>query len=149
MARGAGGGGGAGAVTTLRFTLPLPPNRANARWHWREEARLRAQWLTTARFAVSASGIKLLRKPMERATVRATFYLWSKQDQDNLVARLKWPLDALTQKHWGFIKDDSPDVLRFGWMPEQRIDRKNQRLELELTEGWMAWVEGGGLSGTR
>ena len=59
-------------------------------------------------------------------------YLWSTQDADNLMARLKWPLDYLTRA--GFIADDSPAVLDWVGMPEQFVDRKNQRIEIELRE---------------
>ena len=28
----------------MRFVMPLPPNRANARWHWRTEKRLKDEY---------------------------------------------------------------------------------------------------------
>ena len=58
-------------------------------------------------------------------------------DPDNLVARLKWPLDFLV--HAGFIADDSPKVIKFAGIPAQRIDRANRRLEIELYDGWSSY----------
>jgi Holliday junction resolvase RusA-like endonuclease len=70
------------------------------------------------------------RKRWDRVTIKATLYVWQMSDQDNLVARLKWPLDYLVKRR--FILDDSPKVLEWVGMPDQKIDRKNQRVEIEI-----------------
>ena len=120
----------------MKLTLPLPPNRANqthgqARWEW---ARKKQYIEGTVRL-VGAKALALIalrgeRLPLGPTEVRATFYLRNLMDDDNLKARLKFPLDALVQA--GILVDDKrphcvvPD-------PEQHIDRKRPRLEIELT----------------
>ena len=117
---------------TETLKLPLPHNRANARWHWRKEKNLRDNY-----FLVCRAASPYPRARLEKATLKVTFYLWSSMDPDNLVARLKWPLDFLV--HAGFIADDSPKVIKFAGIPAQRIDRANRRLEIELYDGWSSY----------
>ena len=50
-------------------------------------------------------------------------------DTDNAYGRLKWVLDWLQARE--YITDDSPKVIETLTV-RQHIDRKNQRLELEL-----------------
>lgn len=111
----------------LLLTLPLPENRGNARWHWRTEKRKKdAYYLSClARYG------KLPKFTLEHASLTIRFYLHQMMDGDNLRARLKWPLDWLVIRE--FIADDSDKVISWGPVT-QEIDRKNQRLEIELTE---------------
>jgi len=111
----------------MRFVMPLPPNRANARWHWRTEKRLKDEYY----LACDLICRKQLRSAenWERATISAKLYVWAESDWDNLVGRLKWPVDWLVLS--GFIRSDSPKVLEWQ-MPTQEIDRKNQRVEILL-----------------
>ena len=81
-----------------------------------------------ARLSIEARG---MRGGMDRPTLTATFYVWAKMDPDNAVARLKWPIDCLVQH--GLLVDDSEKHLDFTQIPKQVIDRKNQRVEIELT----------------
>ena len=104
--------------------LPLPPNRANSRWHWRTEGRLKKDYYLRCRAAAPPP-----RAPYERARIHATFYLHNLMDHDNLAARMKWPQDYLVGK---FIVDDSPAHLEWVGFPEQVIDRKDKRLVIEL-----------------
>ena len=122
-------------VGSVKLTLPLPPNRANqtqgkARWEW---ARKKEYIEGTTRL-VGAKTLALIALrgktlPLGPTEVRATFYLRNLMDDDNLKARLKFPLDALVQA--GILVDDKrphcvvPD-------PEQHIDRKNPRVEVVL-----------------
>ncbi len=109
----------------MKLTLPLPPNLANARLHWRAKVRKKDAYYM--RCLVAAP--KRPRLPYRRARIMVTLYTHQKMDADNLMARLKWPLDFLVKR--GFIVDDSPDVLEWG-VPRQAIDRKNQRVKIEL-----------------
>ena len=104
--------------------LPLPPNRANARWHWRTEVKLKDAYYLRCRAAAPPP-----RVPYGRCRIRATFYLQNLLDHDNLAARMKWPQDYLVGK---FIVDDSPAHLEWVGFPEQVIDRKDKRLVIEL-----------------
>ncbi len=112
----------------VNLTLPLPENRANARWHWRTEKKKKdAYYLSClARYG------KLPRATFERAVISVDLYMWNLMDRvDNLPARLKWPLDWLVLRR--YIVDDSAKVLEPGSI-RQFVDRKNQRLEVTLTE---------------
>ena len=65
---------------------------------------------------------------MVRADV--TLYTHQAMDEDNLNARLKFPLDWLQSR--GYIVDDSPAHLDLH--VGQAVDRKNQRIEVELED---------------
>ena len=116
----------------MKLTLPLPPNRANAREHWRVTHRKKKEYYEKADLALYAQagsrpGIIV---PTCRQTLLATFYLWNKMDRGNLTARLKWIEDVLV--NYGLLVDDNEKWLDLQ-MPTQVIDRKNQRVEIELT----------------
>jgi len=111
----------------VKLVLPLPPNRANSRWHWREEKRRKDTFylMSTALYP------KLPKHTLERCDISCDLYLWSVMDQDNLYGRCKWVLDWLQIRQ--YIIDDSPKVIET-LAVRQHVDRKNQRLELELEE---------------
>ncbi len=106
----------------MRLVLPLPPNRANARWHWRKEARLKNEYYLRA----TAACMWRPDVPFESLTVTATLYTYNRMDDDNLSARMKWPLDWLELRE--IVGNDRNVTL----ICRQAIDRKNQRLELEF-----------------
>ena len=109
----------------MRFVLPLPPNRANSRWHWREESRRKNTFylMSTALYP------KLPKQTLERCDISCDLYVWSTMDTDNAYGRLKWVLDWLQARE--YIASDSPKCI--GTLTvRQHIDRKNQRLELEI-----------------
>ena len=117
----------------MKLTLPLPPNRANAREHWRVTHRNRVEYYEMAGNAILRELVNQADwngDCMERMRLDATFYLWSKLDPGNLVARLKWVEDILVKK--GLLVDDNEKWLDLQ-MPTQVIDRKNQRVVIELT----------------
>ena len=112
----------------MKLVLPLPPNRANARWgHWRVEKRHRDTFylMSTALYP------KLPAQTLERCDIACDLYVWSTMDTDNAYGRLKWVLDWLQARE--YIASDSPKCI--GTLTvRQHIDRKNQRQELELEE---------------
>ena len=116
------------------LTLPLPTNIANARLHWAQRHRARRKYFEICdlfmaggeRAGVSAPPSQ----PPEKAKIRITFFLHNKMDEYNLTARAKWIQDWLQTR--GYIKSDSPDHLRL-LRPRQKVDRKNKRVEIELT----------------
>ena len=113
----------------MKLTLPLPPNRANAREHWRVTFKKKHQYYNHARLAML--GQKCWDGPLKtRMRLDATLYLWARMDRDNLMARLKWPIDALVKS--GILVDDNEEWLDLQ-MPKQVIDRKNRRVEIILT----------------
>ena len=117
----------------MKLTLPLPPNRANAREHWRVTHRNKVWYYERARNAILlelVNNVEWTGDCTERMRLDATFYLWKKMDRGNLVARLKWLEDALV--NYGLLVDDNEEWLDLQ-MPKQVIDRKNRRVEIELT----------------
>ncbi len=117
--------------TQMKLTLPLPPNRANAREHWWVTHRKKVEYYEKARLAILAQkALPFLMYPLQkRMRLDATLYLWAKMDRGNLVARLKWLEDSLVR--CGLLVDDNEKWLALQ-MPKQVIDRKNQRVEIEL-----------------
>lgn len=117
--------------TGLTLTLPLPPNMANARMHWRTKDGKRAVYLAACDTRQLLGSVP--RPPattMDRVELRSTLYLWATMDDDNALARIKWAADWLKTR--GYIVDDKRPHCRFT-IPEQVIDRANQRLELTIT----------------
>ena len=115
----------------MKLTLPLPPNRANAREHWRVTHRNKVEYYSLAALALytQAGPRPGIITPTCRQTLTATLYLWAKMDRGNLVARLKWLEDSLV--NYGLLVDDNEEWLDLQ-MPTQVIDRKNPRVEIEL-----------------
>lgn len=70
-------------------------------------------------------------RPMDRVELRARLFLWNRSDWDNLVARMKWPVDWLVTR--GYLTDDSPKNVD-GWRVSQDIDRSDRRVEIEIRE---------------
>lgn len=117
---------------TLTFRLPMPPNLANARMHWRaRHAAKVAYWrhldlLLAGRILPQPPDV-----PLARATITATLTLHNPMDDDNAMARAKWAQDWLASR--GYVAGDSRRHLRWGGIPAQRISRKNEPcLELVL-----------------
>jgi Holliday junction resolvase RusA-like endonuclease len=115
----------------IELTLPLPPNRANAREHWRVTHRKKKDYYLWAERALRNHDCQAWRTKEGRVALTATLYLWNKMDRDNLMARLKWPLDVLVS--YGLLVDDSEEWLDLK-MPTQVVDRKNPRIEIQLKE---------------
>jgi hypothetical protein len=115
----------------LTLTLPMPPNMANGRGHWRTKNRERLAYLDQCKALWYARQLPAVPLPIPRAvTLGSTLYLWAHMDDDNALARIKHAADFLT---WaGYIVDDKRPHCRFT-IPEQVIDRKDQRLVLTLT----------------
>lgn len=115
---------------TYRVTLPLPPNLANGRLHWRAKDRKRGEYEASCAYWAIMGGDLHPQEPLERARISAVLYVHQRMDWDNLMARCKWPVDFLVKDRW--IVDDSPDRLEWVGIPTQEIDRKNQRLVVTL-----------------
>ena len=119
-------------MKSIHLLLPLPVNRANTRMHWATERKYRTQYFDTCDLLCAKYVNNLSLMPdWDRTLLTATFHLWSIMDEDNLVARLKWPIDWLTER--AFIVDDAPEYLKLAGIPMQKIDRKYQRLEIILS----------------
>jgi len=116
-------------VGPLVFELPLPPNLANARWHWSERAvRQRAY-----RVACDAAAGLPAPPSMPLAHARADVVLRSLRmmDADNLESRCKWIWDWLCAR--GYLRDDSPQVLTLAPVLQERCKRSAVGVRLVLT----------------
>ncbi len=115
----------------IELTLPLPPNRANAREHWRVTHRKKMAYYARADLALRAQP-EAMRVALGRITLTATMYVWNKGDADNATSRLKWVLDSLVRN--GVLMDDNDYWLDFTEIPKQVVDRKNMRVVIRLEE---------------
>ena len=119
----------------MKLTLPLPPNRANAREHWRVTHRKKKEYYERAEMVIWAqlsglTGVDRARAfNRQRMRLAATFYLWNKMDRGNMVARLKFIEDILVR--CALLGDDNEEWLDLQ-MPKQVIDRKDRRVEIVL-----------------
>jgi hypothetical protein len=97
--------------------------------HWRVKHRARQQY-AAAIYALQMAGQlpKIPWPAYPKATVRASLVLGAAMDDDNAVARCKWPLDILVEL--GYLADDRRKCLRWESFPEQTVSRK---LEPSLT----------------
>src|SRR5687767_1865087 len=101
----------------MKITLPLPPNMGNSRMHWRTKHRKRLDYLA----ACDAIGPRVRpRQLSELVELRATLYLGNHMDDDNALARLKWPVDWLKTR--GHLVDDGRKHCRMT-IPEQVVKR--------------------------
>lgn len=111
----------------LHITLPLPPNIANARWHWHKRRRLEGNyWLRC-----TAAHPERPPEPIAPAVVHVKAFVGNLNDEDNLVARLKWAIDWMVDRD--ILLDDHPSAMTLGTV-EQAIDRKRKRLEITVME---------------
>lgn len=109
--------------------MPAPPNLANSRMHWRVKHNKKvAYWRTLTTLHLGAGGIqaspfpKTPRNALTKVRITAHFVLGNTMDQDNLMARCKWPIDWL--KEAGYLVDDSPKHLTWTGIPTQEVSRK-------------------------
>ena len=121
-------------MTTLRFDLPLPPQRGNARdAHWAGRYRSRkAYWKHLDMLVLVKRLPKPPPEPWPAAVANVHFRLWNPMDNDNLVSRLKDVNDWLVAR--GYVVADRADQIRFAMFPTQAIDRRNPGVELVLEE---------------
>jgi len=101
----------------------MPPNLANSRMHWRAKHGQRQayeRFLSGLLYAQQLPAVPAL--PLPRAVVYAAMRLGHGMDEDNAVARCKWPLDWIVKA--GYLEDDRRQVLQWGAFPTQHITRK-------------------------
>lgn len=60
------------------------------------------------------------------------FRLHQERDPIELLAGLKWPIDALVNDGW--VEDDGPEYLLSVATPTQEVDRKNRGVTITITE---------------
>lgn len=119
-------------MKAITLTVPLPPNLANSRMHWRvKHNRKVAYWQTLSEMAnCGLIPAEIVSRP-PRARIDATLFLYAPMDDDNAMARLKWLVDWLVTN--GYLAGDSRKHIEWEGLPKQVIDRKNPRVEIVLT----------------
>ncbi len=106
----------------MKIVLPLPPNIANSRMHWRVKNRERRAYMDLCSVFADFDEPDLVRKV---TAITATIYHTHTMDQDNAMARLKWPVDWMVRN--GFLVDDDPDHLVWTGVPTQVKCKKDER----------------------
>lgn len=119
----------------IRMTLPLPPRLTNfgkgRSRHWRSlKAEKDQYWRTLDSLQLIGHIPPPPDRPIERAEMRVQMFLWNYMDDSGAMARLKWVEDWLVTR--GYLAGDSRKHLRYPGLPDQEIDRRRQRLELEI-----------------
>ena len=114
---------------TIELTVPLPPNLANGRYHWRKLARLKKDYYADLDARQSAGLIPPPpERPMRRPLLESVMLCGAKHDADNAVSRHKWTIDWLATR--GYIENDR--ALEWHSFPRQDVKRR-ESYELKLT----------------
>lgn len=118
---------------TLTFVVPMPPNLANERMHWRVKERHRAAFFSGLNLRQAAGLFPKPPMPTPAKTqLHARMFLGQMMDHDNAVARLKWAIDWLVANK--YLAGDNPKQLEWVGFPEQVVKRDgNYRVEFTLT----------------
>lgn len=93
--------------------------------HWTVKHRAKTEYARHV-YALQMAGKLPLTpfQPWNKALVTATLVVGNAMDDDNAVARCKWPLDLLVQL--GYLADDRRKVLQWAAFPEQVVSRKQE-----------------------
>lgn len=117
------------------FVFPMPPNLTNRRSgasHWAVRGREKKDYLAVCD---SRQALGLLPpppgRPLEKVVLKSVMRLGAAMDDDNALARHKWPLDWLKTR--GYIVDDRRKCVRWSSLPEQIVKRAEvYRIEITL-----------------
>lgn len=116
----------------LELVLPMPPNLANSRMHWRVKHKAKLEYWALCAMWLRGPDSQKPRTPLPHATISSVMYLGAPMDMDNAMARHKWALDYLTEDGW--IVDDRRKCLTWTRFPEQIIKRDgNYRIVLSIS----------------
>lgn len=110
----------------IEFVFPLPPNRANDSKGWRARKYGKDRYLKSCEPELFIKKLKCRGIPWTSVQWTAHFGVGRLNDFDNLVARCKWPLDALVR--YGFLLDDSPGLCwPYALMTQELVKKKSDR----------------------
>lgn len=111
----------------LVLELPLPDNIANDRKnHWKHY-KAKMAYYEEAAYLIQNWKVKHKVQFIYALRYKAHLEVAKLMDFDNMVARLKWPIDCMVhsdKKPWGFLQDDHP---RHCWpkeLPTQELKSK-------------------------
>ncbi len=116
---------------TITLVLPMPPNLANARMHWRTKHRAKVDyWATLDMWQAHKLIPPPPSQPFAKASLRSAMLLGAAMDDDNAMHRHKFALDWLKTR--GYIVDDKKKCLTWEGFPSQTVKR-GQPYTLTLT----------------
>jgi hypothetical protein len=108
--------------TRIVLALPLPPNVANSRGHWRTRNKLRAEFFEACDLRLLAQQIPAPPdQPWRRVMVSAHLVVGSRMDDDNAMARCKYALDWAVRT--GYLVDDRAANCWWRGIPTQTVSR--------------------------
>lgn len=115
---------------TITFDCWLPPDRGNARGHWRRRWGLQqAYWKGLNELVLVKRIPRPPASPIYRARVHLHMRLWNTMDQDNLVSRSKDFIDWLVKNR--YLAGDTPRHLELE--VSQEISRKGRGMHVTIT----------------
>lgn len=122
----------------LRITVPMPPDLTNRSGKSRNQYAVAAEKKAFYAHLDQRLMARLLTPapttPFAAARLAATLYLGHAMDEDNAMARCKWPIDWLVTR--GYLADDDRARLRWQGQPDQVIQRGQEyRITFTLTPG--------------
>lgn len=107
--------------------VPLPPSKNREPSHWTRQRKVKHEWKMYAYQAWLLAGRPRLLGSKVRVTLR--FYCYRLRDEDNNNSLgVKGAIDGLKGS---LFTDDSPRFMELAPI-EAAVDRKNQRLEIEV-----------------
>jgi len=114
----------------LAFTIPHKPiswNKYYTGVHWAKRSALSNEWAWYVREALIKA--KIPRTPLRKAvTIEVTAHLKRLIDCDNIC--LKVVVDGI--RHWGLLRDDSPEYVKKIQVQVVRLAKGDERLEIKI-----------------
>lgn len=122
---------------TFQFRFPLPPNRSQDTSNGRARSAAKKKYYKQLDELQQANLLPAPpRLPLMRAVITGSVHAKNISDDDNIMARMKWPQDWLKSR--GYIVEDKRPFLTWLNIPEQTIDRQREPVVIltlaELTE---------------
>jgi len=109
----------------FRFEFPLPMNRGQDTGNGKHRSQMKKKYYKELDGLLLANLLPGPPKlPLLRAFASASVFAHNKNDDDNVMARMKWPQDWLKSR--GYISEDKRPYLTWVSIPEQTIDRSGR-----------------------
>jgi hypothetical protein len=117
------------------LALPMPPNMANGRGHWRAKDAARKAYFGECDTLFLHSLLPMPETqagniPQRKVRLKMTLYTVRENDWDNLTARCKWAVDWLVRT--GYMVDDSPDWMDLQMPKQEKAAGTPPRIVFEI-----------------
>lgn len=125
----------------IQIVLPVPPQRGNARGHWRIHQREKEAYHQECGWILKKFHRYEFKSPFEYVEFEASMDVQRFHDFDNLVSRMKWAFDVLQPLDkdkrpygYGIIQSDDWLHCRPRSFPTQVLkSKKSDKRELRIT----------------